>query len=36
MPDNLPALDGAVYLIHGNFEWSEVGSVLVDLAEVLS
>jgi len=34
--DNLLALDGAVYLIHEDFEWSEDGSVLVDLGEVPS
>jgi len=34
--DNLLALDGTVYLVHGDFEWSEVGSIPVDLSEVSS
>ena len=36
MPDELPTLDGTIYLIHGDLERSEVGSVPVDLGEVSS
>ena len=34
MFDNLLALDGVVYLVYGNFKWSEVGFIPVDLGEV--
>jgi len=36
VPDDLPALDSVVHLVHGNFEWSEVSFIPVDLDQVLS
>jgi len=31
--DDLLALDGVAHLEHGDFEWSEVGFISVDLGE---
>ena len=36
MPDDILVLDGVVYLIHQNFEQSEVGFIPVNFGEILS
>jgi len=36
MPNKLLVLDGAVYQVNEDFEWSEVGFIPVDLGEVSS
>ena len=36
MPDDILVLDGVVYLIHENFEQSEVGFIPVNFGEIPS
>ena len=36
VPDDLLVLDGAVRLVHGDFEWGEVGFIPMELDEVSS